>query len=312
MRIVLAIKKERCDAKVKTLPPDANDFARMIERYNREMQQYVAINPRPEPAPPDGSPTEQAAFAEAPAEELRQAAAAAAAAPAADQPSAKDRAEDPIAPAAETAAEPEEAPVPAPADADTAADIHIDTDIGTDTASLAAATPSSPEEAMLPRSREIPYPSTEGIAPLIQTRDDSDKPEKPAEPYPRNAVGFLIVQAFSARGVLPVEGATVTVSGTENDKTVLYHTVFTDRSGLSPLMSLPAVSAQLSMKPGAYQPYTVYTVRVQKAGYYPVENTRVPIYEGVVARQPVNLVPLPENQREGKPHIFPENGPADL
>ena len=66
MRIVLAIKKERCDAKVKTLPPDANDFARMIERYNREMQQYVAINPRPEPAPPDGSPGEQAVFAEAP------------------------------------------------------------------------------------------------------------------------------------------------------------------------------------------------------------------------------------------------------
>ena len=306
MRIVLAIKKERCDAKVKTLPPDANDFARMIERYNREMQQYVAINPRPEPAPPDGSPGEQAVFAEAPAEELRQAAAA----PAADQPSAEDRAEGPIVPDTETAAEPEEAP--APADADTAADIHIDTDIGTDTASLAAATPSSPEDTMLPRSREIPYPSTEDIAPLIQKRDDSDKPEKPAEPYPRNAVGFLIVQAFSARGVLPVEGATVTVSGTENDKTVLYHTVFTDISGLSPLMSLPAVSAQLSMKPGAYQPYTVYTVRVQKAGYYPVENTRVPIYEGVVARQPVNLVPLPENQREGKPHIFPESGPADL
>lgn len=306
MRIVLAIKKERCDAKVKTLPPDANDFARMIERYNREMQQYVAINPRPEPAPPDGSPGEQAVFAEAPAEELRQAAAA----PAADQPPAEDQAEDPIFPTAETAAEPEEAP--APADADTAADIHIDTDIGTDTASLAAATPSSPEDTMLPRSREIPYPSTEDIAPLIQTRNDSDKPEKPAEPYPRNAVGFLIVQTFSARGVLPVEGATVTVSGTENDKTVLYHTVFSDISGLSPLMSLPAVSAQLSMKPGAYQPYTVYTVRVQKAGYYPVENTRVPIYEGVVARQPVNLVPLPENQREGKPHIFSESGPADL
>ncbi len=306
MRIVLAIKKERCDAKVKTLPPDANDFARMIERYNREMQQYVAINPRPEPAPPDESPGEQAVFAEAPAEELRQAAAA----PAADQPSAEDRAEGPIVPDTETAAEPEEAP--APADADTAADIHIDTDIGTDTASLAAATPSSPEDTMLPRSREIPYPSTEDIAPLIQKRDDSDKPEKPAEPYPRNAVGFLIVQTFSARGVLPVEGATVTVSGTENDKTVLYHTVFSDISGLSPLMSLPAVSAQLSMKPGAYQPYTVYTVRVQKAGYYPVENTRVTIYEGVVARQPVNLVPLPENQREGKPHIFPESGPADL
>lgn len=300
MRIVLAIKKERCDAKVKTLPPDANDFARMIERYNREMQQYVAINPRPEPAPSDGSLGEQAVFADEPAEELRQAAAA----PAAVQPAEAERAETPAPPAAETAAEPEEAAA--------AGTEPINAETDTDTASLAATSPSSPEDAMITRSREIPYPSTEDIAPLIQTRDDSDKPEKPAEPYPRNAVGFLIVQAFSARGVLPVEGATVTVSGTENDKTVLYHTVFTDRSGLSPLMSLPAVSAQLSMKPGAYQPYTVYTVRVQKAGYYPVENTRVPIYEGIVARQPVNLVPLPENQREGEPQIFPESGPADL
>lgn len=274
---------------MKSLPPDANDFARMIERYNREMQQYVQINPQPGPeysaASADGE-TASAAVSVDPTPKVA-------------IPSEKATEHD----AQKT--------VPAAMPSVTSAEEKAET-APPDAAGRPNTAPPPADFSPPERSREIPYPSTEDIVPLPQTRDDSLKPTEPAEPYPRNAVGFLLVQVFSARGVLPVEGATVTVSGTENGKPVLYHTVFTDRSGLSPLMALPAVSAQLSMRPGVYQPYTTYTVRVQKDGFYPVENTRVPIYEGIVARQPVNLVPLPENQREGAPQIFPENGPADL
>lgn len=267
----------------------------MIERYNREMQQYVTVAPKPDPAFQEPPSDEALSSAAHPQDNIQTAAVSA--------PQEQGTGDGPESVSADTAAQ-EAAAFERADDGEASAPQAAETERVD-----AAAVPSA---AAPPYSREIPYPSTEDVVPLTQIREEGAPPEKPAEPYPRNAVGFLLVQVFSARGVLPVEGATVTVSGTENGKPVLYHTVFTDRSGLSPLMSLPAVSAQLSMKPGAYQPYTTYTVRVQKDGFYPVENTRVPIYEGIVARQPVNLVPLPENQREGEPQIFPENGPADL
>ena len=255
------------------LPPDANDFARMIDRYNREMQKYVhqaadirataAPGPKPEPEPAVQPP-----------------------------PGRED-----IPPQPQPMPLPEPQVPPEPLDP-----------------------PERPEpllqEPPRPRTREIPYPRTgEELAtvPVIPTQvTPSAEAPTPDARFPRDSVGFLQVWATSARGVFPVENATVTVSGVENGVPILYRTVFTDESGLTPLMALPTVSAQLSMRPGNVQPFTLYTVQIEKDGFFPVENTGVPIYEGIIARQPVNLVPLPEDHRQGATQVFPEGGPADL
>lgn len=261
------------------LPPDANDFARMIDRYNREMQKYVhqaaeiraaaASAPEPEPRPePLTEPETQPVIA-------------------------PEREDVPPQPVPLPMPEPQAPPQP-------------------------PSPPDQPEPLMqeppYPRTREIPYPLIGEETTTVPGMPAPIPPpaEEPAENYPRNGVGFLQARVTTARGVLPVENAAVTVSGMENGSPVLYRTVFTDSSGLTPLLSLPAVSAQLSMQPGIKQPYVLYTVQVQKDGYFPVENTGVPIYEGILARQPVHLIPLPEDRRQGETQVFPEGGPADL
>ncbi len=245
------------------LPPDANDFARMIDRYNREMQKYVhqaadiraaATEPKPEPAvqPPPG----------------------------------------------QEGVPPQPTPMPQPPIPPEPLD-----------------PPTSPVSP-LPRTREIPYPRTGEELATVPTSPIQASPGGEVltteEHFPRDSVGFLQIWATSARGVFPIENATVTVSGVENGVPVLYRTVFTDQSGLTPLMALPTVSAQLSMQPGNQNPFTLYTVQIEKNGFFPVENTGVPIYEGIIARQPVNLVPLPEDHRQGATQVFPEGGPTDL
>jgi hypothetical protein len=82
--------------------------------------------------------------------------------------------------------------------------------------------------------------------------------------------------------------------------------------GFSPIISLPAVSANLSLSPESNDPYVTYTIRVAKDGFFPVENTKVPIFEGITSRQPVYLIPLPESMQQGNWQIFPDNGPANL
>ena len=156
---------------------------------------------------------------------------------------------------------------------------------------------------------DVPYPlSNEG-----QNAAKADVLEQQKlPPYPTDAVGFLQIQATTARNVLPVENAAVSVVGEVDGKPVLYRTVFTDNSGFSPIMSLPAVSANLSLTPEAEIPYITYTIRVTKDGFYPVENTKVPIFEGITSRQPVYLIPLPESMQRGDWQVFPDNGPTDL
>lgn len=105
--------------------------------------------------------------------------------------------------------------------------------------------------------------------------------------------GYLKVQAFSAGGAFPVEGAVVTVQDSEGNSVA---SLRTDRSGLTTLLSLPAPSATLSQTPenGGTIPYSTYTVRARKDGFYPVEDYFVPIFDGITSIQKVNLIPTTE------------------
>ncbi len=109
--------------------------------------------------------------------------------------------------------------------------------------------------------------------------------------------GFLKVRVTTAGGTLPVEGAVVTVTEYDRDDTgrgeVLY-SQRTDRGGLTQTLSLAAPSSSDSLRPGAAQPYAVYNVTVTYDGYYPVEGVGVPVFDRIVAVQPVNLIPLSE------------------
>ena len=103
-----------------------------------------------------------------------------------------------------------------------------------------------------------------------------------------DSFGFLIVNARTALGALPVGGAAVHVTGTDTDLTVL-----TDPSGVSEKMRLPAppVENSLTATPEGL-PYATYDVSVSADGYYTALSRAVPVFPGIVSVQNVNLIPV--------------------
>lgn len=103
--------------------------------------------------------------------------------------------------------------------------------------------------------------------------------------------GTLVVQVSLAKGAIPVEGAKVIIS--LEDKVL--GDFLTDKSGKTPILSLPAPGKELSQTPGGViRPYSIYNIRISYPGYYVEEAINVPIFDDVNSIQPVALVPLPE------------------
>ena len=126
--------------------------------------------------------------------------------------------------------------------------------------------------------------------PVVNMADDGQFTQIP----PDTGSGDLIVQVSIARGSIPVEGATVTV--TDNAPSPNHIALLmTDNSGRTERLSLSAPSRELSQTPnGTQRPYSVYHVLIEKEGYYPVQLLNIPIFDRISSIQPVALVPLSE------------------
>ncbi len=111
--------------------------------------------------------------------------------------------------------------------------------------------------------------------------------------------GYLKVRVTRAGGALPVEGAIVTVTEYRSDagEDEILYSLRTDRGGLTETVSLPAPPFNTSTRPGNAQPFALYNVNISYEGFYPVELVGVPVFGGVVAVQPVELMPLSEADR---------------
>ena len=114
-------------------------------------------------------------------------------------------------------------------------------------------------------------------------------------------LGYLKVQAITAEGAFPVEGATVLVSDGLTGQSVA--SLRTDSSGFTELLALPAPSRELSQTPASALPYSTYTVQVIKEGYNGVSGLTVPVFDGITAIQRANLIPL---------SMYPPRQPGDL
>lgn len=116
-----------------------------------------------------------------------------------------------------------------------------------------------------------------------------------------NGTASLIVRTFTAREALPLEGALVIVSRYIGSDPTLQWMGLTDISGNTPRILLPAPDKGLSERPGEERPYAAYIVQAVKEGYYTAEFRNVPVFAGVSAVQPVEMIPLP-----GQPGIGPQ------
>ena len=114
-----------------------------------------------------------------------------------------------------------------------------------------------------------------------------------------NSYGQLEISATKADGALPVTGATVRITGAEEANRFIVYSLKTDIDGNTSAVSLPAPSADLSMKPDTNENgYAIYDVEVNAEGYYPRIIRGVPVFAGIKSIQPVNMIPLSENNPE--------------
>ena len=118
-------------------------------------------------------------------------------------------------------------------------------------------------------------------------------------------IGYLIVNVTTARGAIPLENASVTVSDTQTDGIPVVTVASTDSSGKTPRLALQAPDRGISMQPGTAKPYASYLVEIEKAGYYPVADCNVPIFAGITSIQPVEMIPLAENDSD---NVYPRSG----
>lgn len=113
--------------------------------------------------------------------------------------------------------------------------------------------------------------------------------------------GALIVSVFTAGGALPIADALVTIKASEKENSGVLSVIYTDQSGNTPKISLPAPPASESESPGTDKPYATYTIDVDKENFYPRQFTNVPIFANTTSIQPVNLVPKSEYKGESIP-----------
>lgn len=105
------------------------------------------------------------------------------------------------------------------------------------------------------------------------------------------ALGYLKIQARSAQGLLPEEGARVQILSSAGE---LISEFITNASGDTEVITLDAPEALSSLSPDGIPEtdYSTYNVRVNKAGFTPVVVDNVQIFDGQTSILPVNLIPL--------------------
>lgn len=137
---------------------------------------------------------------------------------------------------------------------------------------------------------------------------------------PMESEGFLVVHVTTARGAIPLEGAAVSIRANEDAENtpradILYATV-TNRDGNTERITLSAPPRENSMSPGQVPPYSTYHLEVRREGYGMQSFVALPIFSGITAIQPVDMIPLAEDGtsdplRPADERFF-ESSPTDL
>lgn len=105
--------------------------------------------------------------------------------------------------------------------------------------------------------------------------------------------GFIAVSVTTAAGSFPVPGAEVMISSLTGGKDTVIYRYITDESGQAPLSELMAADLNNSLSSTSPGPdYSLYNVTVSSDGYYPLVSLNIPVFSGIVSRQPMVLIPF--------------------
>ncbi len=113
-------------------------------------------------------------------------------------------------------------------------------------------------------------------------------------------MGYLILHVTTARGAIPLEGATVNIRAYEQGADPARGDVIATRQSLrdgnTERIPLPAPRRAESLTPNdGKRPYALYVAEVHLEGYRHQTYIGLPIFDSITAIQPADLTPLPEN-----------------
>ena len=107
-------------------------------------------------------------------------------------------------------------------------------------------------------------------------------------------LGFLIVEAKTANGALPIENALVYIYKNDTENNDVLYSLRTDNNGRTQKIALETKDKNLSMSPGNEIPFSTYNIVIRADGYYYSSKSNVPVFEGITSIQTANLIPLSE------------------
>ena len=107
--------------------------------------------------------------------------------------------------------------------------------------------------------------------------------------------GFVTARVFTSRGQIPIEGASVVVETADNSSVLGAR--ITDTNGLASPVRIQSPPRDLSVSPGADEPFAIVTIRVSHPLYYTYYVQNVQVFSGQTSVQNAELVPIEENDR---------------
>lgn len=115
-------------------------------------------------------------------------------------------------------------------------------------------------------------------------------------PQTNGGTGYLIIKVSTARGAIPLEGASVNIRGATRENSDIIYTLVSDQNGLTPKIALPTPLRYLSESPGNIIPYALYNIDVFNDGYTDLSFTNVAVFDSITSIQPAVMIPLPDNE----------------
>ena len=104
--------------------------------------------------------------------------------------------------------------------------------------------------------------------------------------------GTLYFKITAGDGAIPISNAKITVYGEGINETVLY----TDESGISCDIILPAPDKETSLSPNQKDPYAKYNAKIEKDGYIPVRILGIEVFDGIKSVSEMDMQPYPKGR----------------
>ena len=124
--------------------------------------------------------------------------------------------------------------------------------------------------------------------------------ENPSSHSQYTETGYIIVKVSTARGAIPLEGATVNIRGNEEDSSGVIYSLLSGNDGRTPRVSLETPPKENSDHPGGASAYATYNIDVFKEGYVPLYFNSVPVFPSVISVQPAVMVPSDSLSGQGR------------